>query len=268
MQHLLKAWPRFREAFARAPRVLLFLDFDGTLAPIVSDPEEARISAAHLTVLRRFAGEERFKVAVVSGRRLEDLEKRVGIPEFIYAGNHGFEVKGPGFHYIHPKAASAAELLGTIAGDLRKSLSPIDGILIENKILTLSVHYRNVPGRAVPTAMAEFLKVLHPYFPRIAYTEGKKVWEVRPAVPWDKGEIVLWLLKNLKGRGSDPDAVLYAGDDQTDESAFLKLKKTGLTLRITDNPSQGTAASTFLLSPDEVYEFFKKLQKLNTPRLC
>lgn len=264
MRHLGNAWPCVREAL-EGKRVMLFLDYDGTLTPIVPHPEDARISVAQRRILKTLA-EKGFHVVIVSGRQLQDVKQKVGVPELIYVGNHGFEVEGPEIKHVHPEAEALRQLFKKLAAELKKALADIPGIQVENKIFTLSIHYRNARPQDAPQAMSLFVKVLDPYIRRsqVLITEGKKVWEVRPAVPWDKAKMVLWLLTRMQVHAGRPVAAVYIGDDRTDEPAFQSLKKNGITVRVTDNPGQPTAADYFLLSPQEVYEFLKRIQKMKS----
>lgn len=263
MQHLLNAWPALRHTL-EGKKIMVFLDYDGTLTPIVRDPDEAKLLAPQRRFLKDLAAD--LETVVISGRQLDDLKMRIGIAECIYVANHGFEVEGPQLRHIHPGAAALRKMVDSIAEELREVLSKMPGIHIENKKLSLSIHYRNAKPSVIHEALGAFLKKLTPYLEssRVTYAEGKKVWEVRPAVPWDKGKAVLWLLARKRAQMNEDVAAIYIGDDSTDETAFLGLKKSGLCIRVTDSPAQYTHAEYFLLSHEEVYEFLKKIKKWNS----
>lgn len=264
MQHLSKAWPKVRDSFGKK-RMMLFLDYDGTLAPIAAQPEDACLSILQKQCLTELAEQKHFPVAIVSGRRLKDLKSKVKVPGFIYVGNHGLEVEGPQIRHVHPEAPDLRKKVKRIAGELEAALKDMPGIRIENKVLTLSVHYRNAEPRVVPKAMAGFLRVLDPYIHKshVSYAEGKKVWEVRPGILWDKGKAVHWLLAQAKLHEGGPVTGVYIGDDHTDEAAFRTLKRNGFAIRVTDDPDQSTSAEYFLLSCHEVYQFLRKLIRLS-----
>lgn len=252
----LGAWRALRDA---AGRLFVALDFDGTLSPIVDRPEEARMVEAARPSVSRLAARPDTVVAVVSGRGLADVRARVGLPDLIYAGNHGFEIEGRSLHREHPEAAAARPALESVADVLRSSLSGEAGVELEDKGWTLTVHYRRAPDpdaearvrRAVAAAVTD---------PGLMVTEGKKVLEVRPAVEWDKGRAVLWLLEVLEEGGAMPPA-LYIGDDRTDEDAFRALRGRGEGVVVADPPPPDTAATAFLRSPDEVAEFLDGLAR-------
>src|SRR5206468_4160628 len=133
---------------AQAPHVLLYLDYDGTLAPIVSDPAKACLSAPMAVTLRALGACELMSVTIISGRERADLQARVGVPGLIYAGNHGLEISGPGFVFIEPAAVACEEALQRLAADLTVRLRPIAGAFVEDKGLTVSVHFRQAPPEA------------------------------------------------------------------------------------------------------------------------
>ena len=115
------------ERIARAPHVLLALDYDGTLTPIVDDPGRALLPAPTREVLEAMARRYDVDVAVVSGRSLRDLQHLVGVANVIYAGNHGMEIRGPAFSFIEPTAKAVAQALHELGLDLAKKLGHIPG---------------------------------------------------------------------------------------------------------------------------------------------
>ena len=213
---------------ARGSRMpALFLDYDGTLVPLRPVPGQARLTSGRREILRRLA--ERFPVAIVSGRSLDDLTSLVGLPDLLLAGNHGLEILLGGARWVHPEAARARPALETLLGNVRPALSAIPGILIEDKGLTLSVHYRLSPlgsgvkiGRLLRRHLAGQKKGL-------VLIKGKKVYEIRPPGVWNKGSAALRILRIAVPAGSLP---IYIGDDRTDEDAFRALAPIGLTARV------------------------------------
>lgn len=211
-----------------ASRVFLFLDFDGTLAPIVEEPEAASMSAYTREQIVDLAQRERFRVAIVSGRALPDLRERVGLTGLIYAGNHGFEIYGPGMGFVEPAARKRVRALESLARVLEIRLRHTAGARVENKGLTASVHFRKAREgdradirRIVAKAVASGGDLFH-------VTEGLEVLEIRPRVKWNKGTAARWILASC----ASPDALpVYMGDDATDEDAFAALAA-GITVRI------------------------------------
>lgn len=229
-------------------RPAFFLDYDGTLVPIVPRPEEAILSAATRDVLGRLA--ERFVVAVVSGRDREDVERHVGLAGLWYAGSHGFDISGPQGE-VHLHAAEDVEpLVGALADRLERELGEIPGAQVEPKRFTVAVHYRRVAaaevasvGRIVDRAVADH--------PRFRKASGKMVWEIRPDLDWDKGRAVLRLL-DLVGAEHPGLIPVYIGDDRTDEDAFRAVRDSGVGILVSNDPERDTAAGHRLSGPDEV----------------
>lgn len=262
-ERLLSAWPEI-EPRLRKCTVLLFLDYDGTLTPIVDDPLAARLSLKTKKLLRDLSFAEGIKTAIVSGRSLADLKARVGVPGLLYAGNHGLEFEGPSVRFVHPEAASAKNLIRKITIHLKKVFKPFPGILVENKIFTLSVHYRKLAPEKVDPLKALFLKTLGPDFDssKVVLKEGKKVWEIRPAIRWNKGTLVLWLLARLLARSPGKVLPIYVGDDQTDEDAFRVIQRKGLGVKVMEGKRETTEALYYVRSPKEVFDFLKRLMEV------
>lgn len=233
-------------------RVILFTDFDGTLVPICDQPLAVVASDDLRDVLRRLA--ERAGVAVVSGRDLADLGPRVGVQGIAYAGNHGLEIRGPGYEFRLPEAVERSQQLSSIVAELTGALGSIAGAWVQNKELTASVHYRQVDPTQVPRVYEIVQRIMAPSQAEFELRAGKMVLEVRPRVEWHKGEALKWLWDKL---GGTPDAIgIYLGDDATDEDAFAALPD-GVTVLVgSPRPSE---ARYRLNGPKEVIEFLKWL---------
>lgn len=238
-------------------KLLLFLDYDGTLTPIVSKPHLAKLTQTRRTLLKKISRNPDIIMTVVSGRQLSNLKKLVRLSGIYYAGNHGFEMIGPKTRTIHPKAKAAIPDLRKIKAELKNKLKGIKGILVEDKILTLSLHYRLVRSSQVSKVSRSFKQVVNPYLKKkkVRITSGKKVFEVRPNIKWDKGRAVLWFLKKL-GQGKETFPV-YIGDDTTDEDAFKALRQKGITIRV--GKQKGSAAKHWVKDVDQVYKLLRIL---------
>jgi alpha,alpha-trehalase len=236
-------------------RVALFLDYDGTLTPIVRRPEDAVLSRSMRELIERLA--ERVTVAVVSGRDLQDVKKMVGIEGIYYAGSHGFDIAGPdAMAMAHEDAQGAMGELDACEVALRAAMEAIDGAWVERKRFAIAIHYREVADadvEAVEAAVDEALEGRE----GLRKKGGKRIFELQPDVDWDKGKAVLWLLEQL---GLDDADVLpvYIGDDVTDEDAFEALEDRGLSLRV-GSPAQHTKADYLLEDPEEVERLFEAL---------
>lgn len=236
----------------------LFLDYDGTLSPIMPRPDLAVLSDAMRDTLSRLG--HHCTLAIISGRARADVHKLVAIENIYYAGNHGFEIEGP--HQSEIKYEVGQEFIQAIDqiySLIEDQLQSIEGVLIEHKTLSLSVHYRLAAARDVPTIESAIDSTLGK-FPNLRKHHGKKVFEVRPNLDWDKGKAVLWLLDALQ---LDHVGVLpmYIGDDVTDEDAFRALTGRGIGILVS-NKQPETAAEYILQDTDEVQRFLDRLEQI------
>ena len=245
---------------ASSPRVLLLFDYDGTLTPIVPRPEDATLSADTRQLLAALAGMERFVVGVVSGRGLADLEAMVAVSGLVYAGNHGLEIKGGGMDFVHPEAPAFEESLAEAARLLEKGLAVVPGILVDNKKLTLTVHYRNVPDSYESQVEATTAAVTAPYVAagQMKITRGKKVIEVRPNLDWGKGKAI----EKIRESCGDSPLPVFFGDDQTDEEGFAAVQEAGGIAVFVGTARDGTLALHQLDSPTEVKQVLSMLAQL------
>lgn len=238
-----------------ARRLALFLDFDGTLTPIVERPDLAVLSAPMRVTLQRLA--RLCGVAVVSGRDLDDIRERVGVAELAYAGSHGFDIVGPAGYGHAPAAAQAAVPdLDAAEHELRARVAEVRGALLERKRFGLAVHFRMVaPGGevAVERAVDAALRGR----PRLEKRHGKKVFELLPAIAWDKGAAVQWLREAFGWAGAETMS-MYIGDDVTDEDAFRVLRNDGVGIVVSD-VARSTAAHYRLNDPQQVAQFLNSL---------
>jgi len=232
-------WDRIFKNLADNGRLFLFADFDGTLSEIVEVPDKAVLDSETERAFRRLCARRRISLAVISGRSVDDVADRVGLP-LIYAGDHGMEIHAPDFDFVQPDAAAVRSLLPELANRLRLATRHVPGVLVEVKRFSASVHYRQAPPESVPEVRGVVAACLND--DRFELRDGKCVLEVRPRVKWDKGEAVSWLLERL---GGQPEQAICIGDDQTDEDMFRRVPE-GITLRVSDSDSEATAAAYVL----------------------
>jgi trehalose 6-phosphate phosphatase len=255
LEHLLSAWSGVAKQLRSASHILLLLDYDGTLTPIVESPELADLTDGVRQLLQALARQRRLTLAIISGRALGDIKEKVGISNIIYAGNHGLEIEGPQISFVSPLAVEFKPVLRRMHRELSQALGAIKGVLVEDKELTLSVHYRRVADDKSAEVRDIFERITGDAARsgKIQITSGKKVYEIRPAVAWDKGKVVKMLVRRHREGGLLP---IYLGDDLTDEDGFRAIKNYGSGISVFvgegDSPS---SASYFLQSPDEVARF-------------
>lgn len=245
-------------AGAEGRRLAVFLDYDGTLTPIVARPELATMSEEMRATVRDLA--RLCRVAVVSGRDRADVENMVSLDSLFYVGSHGFDIAGPdGRSVQHQHAQRFAAALQDAARELHRGLEGIGGVLIEGKKYAVAVHYRLVRRSDVP-AVRDAVDAVAARHPALRKTGGKKVLELRPHMDWDKGKAVLWLLRTLDLDA--PDVLpLYLGDDDTDEDAFAALRDRGIGILVADEP-RPTHARYLLRDPGEVGLFLQGLVRI------
>ena len=242
-------------AASHSKRLAVFLDYDGTLSPIVAHPEDAVLSEEMRNTLRRLAMV--CPVAVVSGRDLADVRERVGLEEIIYAGSHGFDIAGPdGLRRENPEAQDFLPALDEAEAELREQLADVEGAQVERKKFAIAIHFRNAAEASVPD-IEQAVDAVRSNHPKLRKGDGKKIFELQPDIDWHKGRAVIWLLKALD---LDQRKVLpiYLGDDVTDEDAFRTLRARGLGIVVRDEPRE-TAAEYALDSPAEVASCLDRL---------
>lgn len=237
-----------------APLAVL-LDYDGTLVPIRKRPDLARLHPKRRCLLARLGRSS--LVGLISGRPLDELRRLVGLPGVAYVGNHGMEIRLGGTDWVHPAAAKLAPEVDRAADAIRAAAGGLRGVIVENKGLTASVHYRLCNPGERERLRAAVAGVVRRSRGDLVLTRGKMVFELRPNIPWDKGRGVLKLLRLAGG----PKSLLpiYIGDDRTDEDAFLALAGRGLTIRV--GPGRRTLARYSFRGVEEVWEFLAALDR-------
>jgi trehalose-phosphatase len=236
--------------------MMVALDFDGTLSPIVARPEDAALLPGFSAALAGLVARRDTVAAVVSGRGLSDVRRRIGLNAVYYAGNHGFEIEGPETRRVHEAAARARPDLERCVDALRSALADEPGTEVEDKGWTLSIHYRRAEREG---AEARVRSAVHEHCrrPGLRVTGGKKVFEVRPDVRWDKGYATRFLIDVVAGDGELP--AIFIGDDRTDEDAFRVVRELGGGIVVGDPPPADTHAVAWLRGPSEVLGLVRAL---------
>jgi len=259
MKYLLSCMKELRRPLACRP-LLLLMDYDGTLVPIAKKPSLARLPKKTENLLEDLASSEDTKLAIVSGRALTDIYRSIRSKKMIFVGNHGFEIRSKDINFSVMLPAGFKRCLAEIKERLTDKLACFKGILIEGKGLTLSIHYRLVLKKDVPFVKNVFRDVMAGYVAakKARISIGKKVFEVLPPVAWDKGKAVSWLLSRYRAKAYLP---IYIGDDVTDEDAFRKLKRRGITIFV-GRPSAPSSADYYLKNVKEVTGLLRTILSL------
>ncbi|KAJ1290929.1 hypothetical protein BS78_02G280000 [Paspalum vaginatum] len=264
-------------AYGNGKKIVLFLDYDGTLSPIVDEPDNAVMSDQMREVVRNAA--LHLPTAIISGRSCDKVFDFVKLTELYYAGSHGMDIMGPvgktgcvtdhrSTSYSNKKEMkifqAASEFLPMIDEVFRllvEKIQEIDGAKVENNKFCVSVHYRNVSEKDWPLVAWCTDDVLKAY-PRLRLSHGRKVLEVRPVIDWNKGKAVEFLLDSLGLADSSNVLPIYIGDDRTDEDAFKVLRedKRGFGILVSSVPKESHALYS-LVDPPEVMDFLKRLVK-------
>ncbi len=239
----------------RGQRLAVFLDYDGTLTPIVARPDLAVMPDVMRETVQNLA--THCPVAIVSGRDRVDVQHLVRLETLYYAGSHGFDIVGPQGVPIQPRVGeSLVPILDGAEAALQSRLGRIEGVLIERKAFSIAVHVRHVLAHQASEVESQ-IDALLSCEPKLRKGHGKKVFELQPAIDWDKGRAVLWLLRTFE---LEHPAVtpLYIGDDITDEDAFEALADRGFGILVAE-PPRPTAAQFTLRHSHEVQHFLQQL---------
>jgi trehalose 6-phosphate phosphatase len=258
MKHLYEAWDEVEPRIRKAELLLLLLDYDGTLCPIVSRPDLAVCPPQVKSLLEKLRDSPKARVAIISGRALEDLKDKVRVQGIIYVGNHGLEVENPVGTHRKKLSPGRQNELRKIRDSLETNLQLVPGILFEDKGPILTVHYRNAPREFALRVREAVEKALQPFPDRWQASPGKKIVEIRPQVDFDKGKTVKEILHRFPSGRSLP---VYLGDDRSDEDAFRALGPQGISIWVGSGAAP-SSAQYFLRDPEEVRGFLHRCEEI------
>lgn len=232
--------------------LVVALDFDGTVVPIRRDYRSPVLSGATRRLLSRLASAPRTKLVFVTGRMLPDIRRRAPVPKAAYLGNHGLEGSDGGWRWTHAKAVRARPAVRRLSRMLAGPVSRVPGAALEDKALTLSIHYRKV---RTPAAVADLDQQVRAALARagrgIRILHGKKLWNIKPDVGWNKGLGLLRWMADTRRKG----AVVFLGDDRTDEEGFRALGARAVAVRVGPGPT----AARHRIRQDDVLPLLKAL---------
>ncbi|CAN8256750.1 unnamed protein product [Cochlearia groenlandica] len=268
MQHP-SALDMFKEIMeaSQGKQIVMFLDYDGTLSPIVDDPDKAYMSNKMRRTVKKLA--KCFPTAIVTGRCIDKVYNFVKLAELYYAGSHGMDIIGPskGFSIhkrvkqslLYQPASDCVPMIDEVYRQLLEKTKSTPGVIIENNKFCASVHFRCVDEKKWSELALQVRLVLNKY-PTLKLTQGRKVFEIRPMIEWHKGKALEFLLESLGFGNSNNVFPVYIGDDRTDEDAFkmLRDKGEGFGILVSKFPKD-TDASYSLQDPSEVMDFLRRL---------
>ncbi len=224
-RHLLKNLEEIRKLLA-GRRPSFFLDYDGTLIPPGAGPEDSERATALLAKLSK-----KYPVAVVSGRKLSNLVRDVGVEGVASAGNHGFEISHEDFSMVFDAGQEARAWLGVLKERFDAIASNYPWSQVEDKGLAITVHYGWMDKTKIPALRSDIKDAAREAVARgvIRLRNSKMALEVQPNADWDKGKAVLWMLERPFFKDTTP---IYMGDDQTDRYACKALKGRSITVYV------------------------------------
>lgn len=248
-------WSRLSDRVRRARQLLVLLDYDGTLVPIVESPSLAVLPASARSTLAALRDTPGVQVGVVSGRSLEDVASKVLLDGLWYVGNHGFEIRSPGGEWTRFFEPQDTERLETVRKEIESATARIPGVLLEAKGPTLAVHFRQVAPERLGEVERVFFEVIGRHFAGLGIGYGKAVLEARLRSPCSKGSAVRF----IRSRSPKGALTFYFGDDRTDQYAFRELWGSGVSVGV-GTPPPGLA--DFLLpDPGAVLECLDLLRR-------
>ncbi|KAK7321171.1 hypothetical protein VNO77_31530 [Canavalia gladiata] len=251
---------------SKGKQIVTFLDYDGTLSPIVADPDKAYMSKKMRATLKDIA--RHFPTAIVTGRCIDKVYSFVRLAELYYAGSHGMDIKGPTNRRSTKKgnegvlfqpASEFLPMINEVYNILVEKTKSVPGAKVENNKFCLSVHFRCVDEKSW-AALAEQVSLVVNEYPKLRLSQGRKVLEIRPSIKWNKGKALEFLLESLGYANSNNVFPIYIGDDRTDEDAFkvLRNRGQGIGILVSKIPKE-TYASYTLQDPSEVGQFLRHL---------
>lgn len=256
MDYLLAKLDYVLKDISGAKHLLLLLDYDGTLVPIVETPDMAVMPEELRKLLKSLAGSPDLTLGIISGRSLNEIRDLVGINHIFYSGNHGLELQYPDCKVEVFYSEQMVKDIQGIKLKLEQKLAKVEGMLLETKGPILAVHYR----RCNPEHEQKIITTLERSIPKrqegFQLRYGKKVIEVCPAIPLGKDKVVHRIINRVSAK---MPLALYAGDDKTDEDAFRALREHDISIHVGPADS-GSIAKYYLNNPGELWGFLAKIQ--------
>ena len=259
MKYAQKYLSEIQKQIKRAGGVILLLDFDGVLSAIAPTPDEAFISEENTKLLRKCAA--RFPTAIITGRELVDIKKKINIKSLFYVASHGLEWEEDGKYHVKSIPKETIEAINLAKEKIKPLINRYPGMIFEDKPFVFAAHYRIMNPLLVVRFKREVKKILEPILKKnkLRLDHNLKTFELRPEIGWDKGDSALFAEKHFNKKAGKNFMPIYIGDSLTDEDAFHALKN-GITIRV--RKSKKSAAKWYLRNPKEVSLFLKWLLTL------
>jgi trehalose 6-phosphate phosphatase len=243
-----------QSAILTEKKLVLFLNYDGTLTPLVDKPDEAQVEDEMKKIIAELS--KRYLVVIMTGRDPQEVKRDIGIDQVIYAGNHGFDILGQRFSMLQTKGLRMKPIVRAISEKLQSELGDVKGLTFEEKKFNVAIHYRHADNTKYEHVKKTIESAVSQY-KSLRLMGGQKVFEILPNVDWGKGSAIRWILKTNKIRWSKA-SVFYIGDDLTDEFAFRTIRTRGTAILVSDEDRE-SAAHFRLKDIGEVKEFLKKI---------
>jgi trehalose 6-phosphate phosphatase len=214
-------------------------DFDGTLASFDVDPAVPRLGDETRDALEALAARSDVTVGLVSGRRVVDLDRRTQLPPHVYlAGLHGLEIQHGDHAWRHAHLSESRDLADQVADAINAAIGAVEGVKLEHKGVSVTVHVRAVEAGARRAVLKAALDAARPWLDSGALKslDASEAVELLPNIPWTKGDAVRWIVQDIETQSQQPAWCVFFGDDVTDEDAFRAVRD-GLTVVVGQRPS-------------------------------
>ncbi|MEK7471074.1 MAG: trehalose-phosphatase [Patescibacteria group bacterium] len=257
MKYVFKDFFEIKRLIEKKDGFILLLDFDGVLSAIAPTPDEAFISDENLMLFKKCA--KLFPVAIITGREFTDIKKKININKFLYIASHGLECNENGKYHVKIIPKKIIGSINLAKQKIKMLMQRYPGMIFEDKNFMFAVHYRVMNPRLVKGFIQEVISILKPIIKqnKLRLDHNLKTFELRPEIGWDKGDSVLFAEKYFNKKTGKKLVPIYIGDSQTDEDAFVVLKKDGITIRVGKNNK--SSAKWYLKNQKEVSLFLKWL---------
>ncbi len=218
--------PHQLKQYLSGKELCLFLEYDGILVPIIDSPDQAVPNEEVRSLLKDLASLQSCHIYIISGRTVRNIKDMVALNGIGYVGNHGLEIDNERMIIKGPYFEGTKKAFLDLKKKINKVIDVFPGSYLEDKGITLSIHYRLVgPGQQVDFCQ-QVQEIFKPYSFRgdVVVDYGKKAVDIKPPLDWDKGQTVLWILDEFRQKEHHQLAAVFIGDDQGEENVFRSLK--------------------------------------------